>query len=62
LSPFQKENRNTAVGTGKVPIGYQEAVRDEGFLCVMRRPDGGHVVFTAESVFRFLDLPTTAAK
>lgn len=43
-------------------IGHPEAVRNEAHLYVMRCPDGGHVVFAAESVSRLLDLPTAAAK
>jgi hypothetical protein len=30
-------------------IGHPEAVRNEGELYAMRRPDGGHVVFPAEN-------------
>jgi len=42
----------------EIPIGHPEAVRRETNLYVMRRPDGGHVVFAAESVSRLLDAPT----
>ena len=38
-------------------IRHPEAVRNEADLYVMRRPDGGSVVFAAESVSRLLDLP-----
>jgi hypothetical protein len=38
-------------------IGHPEAVRREGNLYAVRRPDGGHVVFAAESVSRLLDVP-----
>jgi hypothetical protein len=41
-------------------IGHPEAVRNEGDLFAVRRPDGGHVVFPAETVSRLLDLPTPA--
>ena len=43
-------------------IGHPEAVRTELPCYVMRWPDGGHVVFAAESVSRLLDLLTAAAK
>ncbi|MBI3410655.1 MAG: hypothetical protein HY040_20150 [Planctomycetes bacterium] len=42
-------------------IGHPEAVRNDGELYAMRCPDGGHVVFVAESVSRLLDVPTAAA-
>jgi hypothetical protein len=38
-------------------IGHPEAIRREANLYVMRRPDGGHVVFAAESITRLLDGP-----
>jgi hypothetical protein len=34
----------------QVSVGHPEAVRNEGALYAMRRTDGGHVVFVAESV------------
>ena len=43
-------------------IGHPEAVRNEAGLYMMRCPDGGYVVFAAESVCRLLDVPTPAAK
>ncbi len=43
-------------------IGHPEVVRNETHFYAMRCPDGGYVVFTAESVSRLLDLPTAAAK
>jgi len=42
-------------------IGHPEAVRNEVYFYAMRRTDGGHVAFTAESVTRLLDLPPPAA-
>jgi hypothetical protein len=42
-------------------VGHPEAVRREADLYVMRCPDGGYVVFAAESVARLLDLPMTPA-
>lgn len=42
-------------------IGHPELVRKEADLYAMRCPDGGHVVFAAESVARRLDVPTPAA-
>ena len=42
-------------------IGHPEAVRNDANLHVMRCPDGGYVVFAAESVCRLLDLPTATA-
>lgn len=39
-------------------IGHPEAVRAEGGAYLTRRPDGGYVVFAAESVARLLDAPT----
>jgi hypothetical protein len=39
----------------QAPVGHPEAVRNEGTLYAMRRTDGGHVVFAAESVTRLLD-------
>jgi hypothetical protein len=49
-------------GGAQLLIGHQEAVRHEVNVYVMRRPDGGHVVFAAASVTRFLDLPMAADK
>ncbi len=43
-------------------IGHPEAVRQEAQLFVTRCPDGGYVLFAAESVTRLLDVPTTDAK
>jgi hypothetical protein len=43
-------------------IGHPEAVRNEAYLYAMRCPDGGHVVFAAESVARLLDFPAATAK
>ena len=39
-------------------IGHPGAVRNETHLYVMRCPDGGHVLFAAESVSRLLDVPS----
>jgi hypothetical protein len=36
--------------------------RNEGGLYAMRCPDGGYVVFAAESVTRLLDVPAPAAQ
>jgi hypothetical protein len=41
----------------QLPIGHQEAVRNEGELYVTRCPDGAYVVFAAEGVSRLLDVP-----
>jgi hypothetical protein len=41
----------------QLQIGHPEAIRHEGQLYMMRRPDGGFIVFSAESVSRLLDLP-----
>jgi hypothetical protein len=41
-------------------IGHPEAVRVQADLYLMRRPDGGYVVFAADSVCRLLDLPAEA--
>jgi hypothetical protein len=43
----------------QVIVSHPEAVRSEGDVYVLRRPDGGHVVFAAESVCRLLDVPRT---
>ena len=43
----------------QAPVGHPGAVRKEGVLYVMRRTDGGHVVFAAESVTRLLDHSAT---
>ncbi len=45
----------------QLQIAHPEAVRNEDVLYAMRRPDGGHVVFAAESVVRLLDPPTTTS-
>jgi len=37
-------------------VGHPEALRKEANLYLMRCPDGGYVVFAAESVSRLLDL------
>ena len=42
-------------------IGHPEAVRKEAELYMMRCPDGGYVVFDAQSVCRLLDVPTAVA-
>jgi hypothetical protein len=42
-------------------VGHPEAVRKEADLYLMRGPDGGYVIFAAESVCRLLDLPMAAA-
>jgi hypothetical protein len=42
-------------------IGHPESVRRDAGLYVMRCPDGGYVVFAAETVCRLLDLPTGSA-
>ncbi len=36
-------------------IGHPEAVRDEGILYTMRYPDGGFVLFAADSVSPLLN-------
>ncbi len=46
----------------QLQIGHPEAVRNEADLFGMRCPDGGHVVFVAESVSRLLDVPTAPTK
>ena len=38
---------------------HPEAIRSRGDLYTMRAPDGGSMVFVAESVSRLLDVPTT---
>jgi hypothetical protein len=43
-------------------ISHPEAVRNEANLYAMRCPDGGNVVFAAETVSRLLDLPKGTAK
>jgi hypothetical protein len=43
-------------------ITHPEVIRREAHLYVMRRPDGGHVVFAADSASRLLDLPAAPAK
>jgi hypothetical protein len=43
-------------------IGHPEAVRQEAQLYVTRCPDGGYVLFAAESVSRLLDGTTPAAE
>jgi hypothetical protein len=43
-------------------IGHPEAVRNEADLYAMRCPDGGNVVFAAESVTRLLDAPNPSAQ
>jgi hypothetical protein len=40
-------------------IGHPEAVRAEVELYATRCPDGGYVLFAAESVSRLLDVSTT---
>ncbi len=42
-------------------VGHPEAIRNEADLYAMRRPDGGHVVFAADSALRLLDVPASAA-
>ena len=42
-------------------ISHPEAVYDAGVYYVERRPDGGFVVFSAESLSRLLDIPPKAA-
>jgi hypothetical protein len=39
-------------------VVHPEAIRNEAQLYVMRRPDGGSVVFAAEGVARLLDGPS----
>lgn len=46
----------------QLSISHPEVIRNEGSLYAMRCPDGGHVVFAAESVSRLLDMPTAVAK
>jgi hypothetical protein len=43
-------------------VPHPEAVRPEGELYLMRRPDAGYEAFAAESVARLLDVPTATAK
>jgi hypothetical protein len=42
-----------------VLVRHPEAIRRWGDLYTMRLPDGGNIVFPAESVSRLLDVPTT---
>ena len=42
----------------QILIGHPEAIRNEGIIYTMRRPDGGPMVFAAESVARLFDVPT----
>ncbi len=45
-------------GSGhQVVVGHPEAVRSEAELYLIRSPDGGYVVFAAQTVTRLLDLP-----
>ena len=46
----------------QVWVRHPEAVRRWGDLYMMRSPDGGSVVFAAESVSRLLDEPISPAK
>lgn len=41
----------------QLQIRHPESLRNEGQLYVTRSPDGGFVLFAAESVSRLLDLP-----
>ncbi|MBI2808792.1 MAG: hypothetical protein HYX68_27735 [Planctomycetes bacterium] len=41
----------------QVIVLHPEAIRREGDLYAMRTPDGGSVVFAADSVVRFIDPP-----
>jgi hypothetical protein len=43
-------------------IGHPEAIRNEADLYLMRCPDGGYVVFAADSVCRLLDVPAATTK
>jgi hypothetical protein len=45
-----------------MPVSHPEAVRNEAELYMMRRPDGGFVLFAAESASRLLDVSTPAAQ
>jgi hypothetical protein len=42
-------------------VGHPEAVRNDAELYVLRCPDGGYVVFPAETVSRLLDVPTAGS-
>jgi hypothetical protein len=59
--PFRAFLIEFASGT-QLLIGHPETVRSDVHVYVMRCPDGGYVVFAAESVSRLLDLPTATAK
>jgi hypothetical protein len=59
--PFRTFLIEVASGNQLV-ISHPEAVRNEADLYAMRFPDGGHVVFAAESVSRLLDLPAAKEK
>ncbi len=43
-------------------ISHPETVREDFPFYVIRVPDGGYVVFAAESVTRLLDMPIATAK
>ena len=45
----------------QISVGHQEAAREEADIYVMRLPDGGYVLFSAESVVRLLDMPTATS-
>jgi hypothetical protein len=45
----------------QILVGHPEAVRSAANLYLMRCPDGGYVVFAAESISRLLDEPVPAA-
>jgi hypothetical protein len=48
-------------GGKQLLVGHPEAVLKEADLYVMRCPDGGYVIFAAESVCRLLDVPAAPA-
>ena len=50
------------VSGGDFPITHPEAVRREEDLYFYRAPDGGNVLFAAESVTRLLDAQEVATR
>ena len=57
--PFQKFVIEFTNGKETI-VRHPEAVRNESGVYAMRTPDGGSMVFAAESVTRLVDLPVTA--
>ena len=58
--PFRRFCLEFTGGT-QAQIRHPEAMRREGDLYALRAPDGGSMVFAAESVARLLDLPIPAS-